>query len=595
MRIAPDYLDTAVVEIGPGDSLLAAFRDWVPRLAGSWPVVCSTRLAGDMVPTNDKAETSVEVRVVDIAVVGLLSPGARVDSGARVTPRVRVANRGSGQTTAWFFCRLDDGSDGLVYLDSLEAGVSAGSEETLEFRESSPLERVGVWTVEASVRASGDRHPENDTIRQSFRVLPAGMSWPRGWVEVEALPMMPSGKGVKDGGWLAIDQSQDMIYCGKGYKTGDFYSRPVMGHAWTALAQIPNGLEAKPPYKGAQGVADGRGSVYATKGNNTSGFWRYDIRTSLWTQLPNVPLGVSGKKVKGGTDMVYVVENDTGYVYLLKGYKTDFFRFNTVTNAWDTALPEAPVGVRAKWDKGSFLVYDGAGTLYAHKAKYHELWSFDLVTHTWATTALPGMPLVGMMGKSKKSKDGGCGAWYDGAIYALKGGNTQEFWRFDAGARTWAELETMPSFGSTGRRKRVKAGGDIVYSSYAFWALKGNKTLEFWRYGLGPGIAQEELPERSGVSAAGRPGVAEPRFRLSSNPVSERSCLLYYSVPHPTMVRLRLYDVLGREVGQAVPEWVIAGTGAIRLNLAGLAAGVYTVRLEAEAEGTGYAAKLVLR
>ncbi|MEO0074257.1 MAG: hypothetical protein ABIK43_06340, partial [candidate division WOR-3 bacterium] len=486
MRIGPNYLDTLTVNLGPGDSVLQNFTTWTARLRGTWPVVCSTRLIGDMQPGNDRQETTVSVQVVDMAVLEILAPASRVDSGVTVVPRVRVVNLGSVQTSSWFFFRLDDGSDALVYLDSLQATVDPNTEETLEFAESSPLTRVGVWTATGYVNAVGDRHPENDTSRRSFRVIPAGMSWPRGWVEVEAIPAQPSGRAVKDGGWLAVDPSTDIIYCGKGYKTGDFYSRPVLGHNWAALTPIPNGTEAKPPYKGAQGVCDGNGSVYATKGNNTVGFWRYDIATMSWSQLASVPLGASGKKVKGGTDMVYVVENDTGYVYLLKGYKTDFFRFNTVTNTWDTLLPEAPVGSKGRWDKGSFLVYDGTGTIYAHKAKYHELWSFDLATHTWATVPLPGMPLVGRLGKSKKSKDGGCGAWYDGSIYALKGGNTQEFWRFSTGIGLWTELETIPSYGSTGKRKRVKAGGDIVYSTYAFWALKGNKTLEFWRYGLGP-------------------------------------------------------------------------------------------------------------
>lgn len=595
MRIAPDYLDTAIADIGPGDSVLCSASSWTARLRGTWPVVCSTHLAGDVHPGNDRQETTVDVRVVDMAILDILSPAGRVDSGTTVTPVIRVINRGSAQTSAWFFCRLDDGSDALVYFDSLQATVDPGTEETLEFAEFGSLTRVGVWVALSDVRAVGDKHPENDTCRRSFRVIPAGMSWPPGWVEVEPLPAAPSGKAVKDGGWLAIDPSADIIYCGKGYKTGDFYSRPVLGHVWTTLTSIPNGLEAKPPYKGAQGICDGDGGVYATKGNNTTGFWRYDIGTMTWSQLPAVPLGVSGKKVKGGTDMVYVVENDTGYVYLLKGYKTDFFRFNTVTSVWDTSLPEAPVGKRAKWDRGSFLVYDGRSTIYAHKAKYHELWSFDLTTHTWATTPLPGMPLVGMLGKSKKSKDGGCGAWYEGAIYALKGGNTQEFWRFSTNSGNWTELETIPSYGSTGKRKRVKAGGDIVYSTYAFWALKGNKTLEFWRYGLVIASPGAGPPRRSGISTGGMFPTVQTGFSLEPNPALNHICHLRYTLAEPVSVRARLFDAAGRLVRVFVWGRGLSGDGYVRLDLSGLGSGVYLFKLETEAGVLSYATKLVLR
>jgi len=48
-----------------------------------------------------------------------------------------------------------------------------------------------------------------------------------------------------------------------------------------------------------------------TKGNNTQGFWKYYADGDSWEQIADVPLGNSNKKVKGGTDMVYVVKNET--------------------------------------------------------------------------------------------------------------------------------------------------------------------------------------------------------------------------------------------------------------------------------------------
>jgi hypothetical protein len=306
--------------------------------------------------------------------------------------------------------------------------------------------------------------------------------------------------------------------------------------------------------------------VYATKGNGTGGFWRYAADSLAWAQMPDVPLGPSGKKVKGGTDMVYVVENDTGYVYLLKGLKQDFFRFNTVSGVWDTSLPPAPAGARPKWDKGSWLVYDGMTTLYAHKAKYHELWTFDIVTHTWGTAALPGMPLVGSMGKSKKSKDGGCAAYYGGALYALKGGNTQEFWKFTIATNAWVELETMPAFGSTAKKKRVKAGGDIVsFGGGAFFAFKGNKTNELWRY-VAAAPAGPCLPEgaQSGATAPVARGPALVSGRLVS-----------YSLPGSGPVGVSVVDVTGRTVLRQT-----AAARAGTLDLTRLSAGVYLARFE---------------
>ncbi|MEO0073118.1 MAG: T9SS type A sorting domain-containing protein, partial [candidate division WOR-3 bacterium] len=355
------------------------------------------------------------------------------------------------------------------------------------------------------------------------------------------------------------------------------------------LTGIPPGTEAKPPYKGAVGVCDNTGHIYATKGNNTLGFWRYHIDSLTWTQMPDVPLGPSGKKVKGGTDMVFVQEGDTGWVYLLKGVKTDFFRFNTVTGRWDTTLPEAPAGTNAKWDKGSWLAIDDDPTwhIYAHKAKYHELWVFDGATHTWSSSPLPGMPLVGMMGKSKKSKDGGCAAYDNGAIYALKGGNTCEFWKYTIATGTWTELDTMPSFGSTQKKKRVKAGADIVrYGDGVFFALKGNKTNELWRYFDITGTASR--PERSGVAATGT--VQQVLFRIVPNPVTSGRATLHFGLPFTGPATLRVFDITGR----TVRAQTVAGRGSSAvLDLRGLAAGIYLARLDAA--GLQSTLKLVIK
>jgi hypothetical protein len=287
--------------------------------------------------------------------------------------------------------------------------------------------------------------------------------------------------------------------------------------------------------------------------------------------------------------MVYVQEGDTGYAYLLKGYKQDFFRFNTVSGVWDTSLPMAPAGMKPKWDKGSWIVLACDSLIFAHKAKYHELWTFNLHTHTWATAALAGMPLTGMMGKSKKSKDGGSGAWSGEAIFAVKGGNTQEFWRYSACQQLWTELETIPAFGSTGKKKRVKAGADITCwdNSGVFFALKGNKTLEMWRYVVAH--AAGFGPSRDGIAASPL-GIRRSDLSLAPNPATAGKATLRYSLPRPGPATVRIFDAAGRLLGQSP---VSGRRSSVTLDLRGLAAGVYLVKLDAS--GYQSAVKLVVR
>jgi hypothetical protein len=318
------------------------------------------------------------------------------------------------------------------------------------------------------------------------------------------------------------------------------------------------------------------------------GFWRYSIAGDSWFQLTDVPAGPRGKKVKGGTDMVYVEKGGVGYVYLLKGYKTEFYRYNTLTQEWQT-MPDAPYGYKEKWDKGSWLAYDGAsdGYIYAHEAKYydrtllqHYMFRYDLVADTWSRDTLAGMPLLGLHGgriRKKKAKDGSSGAFDNGRIFALKGGNTQQFYKYDIGQDAWVEMDTMPTFGSTGRRKRVKYGADIVaWGQGAFFALKGNKTNECWRYIEPVGFGSR--PERSGVMA-GRTGQVPVGLTCAPNPFAGGLVTVRYSLPHAGPGIVRVLDITGREVLRR--NLAPARTGALGLDIRHLSAGVYLVRLDA--------------
>ncbi len=138
-----------------------------------------------------------------------------------------------------------------------------------------------------------------------------------GWTEMALMPVGLSGKRVKAGGWLAYDPTGSYIWAAKGNKTNEFYRHDPALNAWAAKAVIRPGTEGRLPSKGCRGAADGSGHVYMAKGNNSVGFWRYVIAQDSWCQMPDVPLGTMSRKVKDGSDMVYVTRGDTGFVYLL--------------------------------------------------------------------------------------------------------------------------------------------------------------------------------------------------------------------------------------------------------------------------------------
>ncbi len=534
-------------------------------------------------------------QVHDVGVSEILAPVGFTDTFRTTVPEARIGNYGTGGESFQAFFEIRKSGGELLYLESTSVFLNAGGFRNVEFP-GIDFQEVGPRVARCSVYLALDENRLNDTASVIFKVL-SRPPWPKGWREVTPMPVIPSNTGVKQGGWLTFNRGNGLCYAAKGNKTRDFYSYGPIGDNWVTLTGIPYRKHSnykwarKPPRKGSKGVSDGDNYVYATQGNNTLAFWRYDVEQDSWEELPDVPSGVSGKKIKGGTDVQYLTLEDTGYVYLLKGYRTEFYRYNVRSEEWQT-LADAPMGRRGKWDKGSWLVVDDdQDYLYAHKAKYHELWAFDIRGDSWQDDSLAGMPMMNPHTlRRKKSKDGGCGAWYDSTIFALKGGNTQEFWRYYLSGDSWQFLDTIPALGVTGRKKRVKYGADIEgFCDGVFYALKGNKTLEFWRY-----VASVDLvappPRRSGVMA-GRVDGIEPGFSIVPSLLTGSHASLRYGLASPGLVRINIYDVTGRMVHT---RSILGGcSGVAQLDLRSLRTGAYLVRIRAE--GMDITSKLVIR
>ncbi|MEO0009908.1 MAG: SBBP repeat-containing protein [candidate division WOR-3 bacterium] len=512
----------------------------------------------------------------DVAALRVLFPTGTVDTATVIQPRAVVANRGSAPTDLKAFCAIYRAGGSRFYLDSVTVtGLGPGESTQVTFAEWLKPHPLGSYVVRCSTYRAFDQNLNNNVVQAEFQIT-AG---PYGWMEMTQVPSGPSGRQVKDGGALAFCEAENRIYAIKGNRSGDFYFyQPNLG-SWVTLPVIPTGPNGKLPGKGARLASDNQGNVYLVRGNNTREFWRFNA-DSGWVQLEDIPAGVSGKAVKGGTDMVYIEADEC--IYLLKGYKNEFYRFRISTGTWEELEPAPPAG-KPKWDNGSFMVYDNAGSIYGCRAKYNELWRYDIGAGHWDTLhLLSGLPFAGRSGRSTKLKDGGCGAYFNGSIYALKGANTCEFWRYDIAGDSWVEIDTMPSQGSTGKKKRVKAGADIVYGGDAFYAFKGNKTLEFWRYALPPGDI------RSGGMS---PGVAKPGavLRVQAGLVSQNRVWIQVPGAGNGQAELVLFDPAGRAVQRG---WCRFNADRAEFSPGRLAPGVYYLQVR----GPGFAGtgKLVI-
>ncbi|MGQ9707367.1 MAG: T9SS type A sorting domain-containing protein [bacterium] len=572
----PYYSDSLELTLGPGATDTITFSPWIATPPGTHQAILRVRIPHDINPANDTILSICIVRVPshDVGAIAITSPTDTAPPGI-ITPQAKITNFGtyieSGFKT---ILSIYQGSN-LIYQDTALI-LTLQPLETLLVNFDPWNATRGIFRVRCSTRLTIDAAPDNDLITKTTVIRSPILP---GWQEMAPVPVGSSGKSVKDGG--AITALYNRIFILRGNKTNDLLAYDIEADSWLVRAQLPPGSGGKVVSKGGALVSDGFRYIYATKGYSTTTFLRYDAWLDTWESRRDVPLGPTRKTIKGGNKMVYITRQDTGFVYLLKGYKNEFWRYNTITDTWEI-LPDAPLGPSGKdaYKEGSFIVYDGQNIIYAVKAKYNEVFAFDLGLNQWLTTTFQKFPLAGRLGRQKKVKDGAGGGWWNQAMYCLKGGNTTEFWRFFPQENRWEELDTIPQVGFTGRKKRVKQGGGLAsMGNGIFFALKGGKTQEFWCYRspeTGPGIEEKPLGFLPSANLKLFPNPAKGRVFVSlKNLLADKAYIT-------------IYDAAGRNCLS-----IFASQPNLELNCSHLSPGSYFVRARA---GTKEAiAKLILR
>jgi len=583
------YRDSVLRTTKAGDSLDVTFADWVASPGGTDYVAWAWHtFAGDMVPDNDTASKAFVVGTIDIALTKITTPVGSYDTSAVIKPAVYVKNNGTLNPGAfWVYFQIDSTPGNTCFFDSAQVpSLNAGDSLLTVAAEWAKPHKARSYTITDWLSVAYDTSAANDTIKGTFTLT----SKQPGWYLMA--PMPAAGKPPKDGAWIAydaggtLDAGTGLIYASVGNKQPNFFSYSPIANSWKALAPWLPGVEAKLPQKGSDGCADGNGHIYATKGNNTVGFWQYTAKpdsAGVWAQKKDVPLGVSNKRVKGGTGIAWAYKGAVGAPYLLKGYKNEFYRYNVDGDSWSTLTP-APVGAREKWDKGSWLAYDDVNKkIYAFKAKYMEFYRFSPDGDSWSAALAP-MPITGSTG-NKKAKAGSSGAFFNGSIYALKGGNTQQFFKYTIATNSWTEIDTFPR-GT--EKKKANAGSDIATAGMSLYALKGNKCQQFWQY-VPSGAYLFEPPRRDGVLAS-QTEIVEG-VSISPNPLASGFAVLRYGLPKAGAANLIVYNVAGQVV---MTRTLAAGrSGSVSLDLRHLSNGVYLAKFSSE--GFSSSQKLVVQ
>jgi hypothetical protein len=584
---------TTIADLAAGDSTVAAFMEWpMPHDPGGYTTRCSTYIAGDNNHANDAQGGSFTLiagaPAPDVGVARIITPTGPLDSADAILPSAYVKNYGATTATFMAYFLIDNGAEAVVYSESASvSGLAGGDSVIAPFPAWPKPHAVGSYTTRCSTYIAGDANHANDARGGSFTIQ-AGGGPSEGWSQKADVPTGGKNKRVKDGACEAYSEGTDAdssyIYALKGNNTVEFYRYSIESNTWVARESIPaigSSGKKKRVKKGASLAGTGD-MFYATKGNNTLEFWKYEPGADAyaWQQKADVPTGA--KNVKEGAGAVTVTLGETMYVYLLKGSGTqEFYRFNPITNVWLTRTT-APAGLSGKpFKNGSALALGEDGrTIYAVKGSYNEFFSYSVDSNFWTTKA--ALPLIGSSGKKKKVKDGAGIAYHAGNVYALKGGNTQEFWNYSVESNKWVQKPDIPIGGG----KRVKGGGALVYapSATALFAFKGNNTLEYWKYQLS-GKCEVRSMNYEVQSSSFIPHNSDFRLQIAPNPFTSAATITYSLLKAGNMT-LKLYDVTGTLVTTLVQGYHTAGSSSFTIHRSSLACGIYLLKLETETATT---------
>jgi hypothetical protein len=218
LKVGAVYNQTAAVSgHAAGTAAYVELPDWTPVARGTFAVSCSTELTGDMVPVNDRQTGLVGVVVRDIGAVAIVSPTGTYSPADVVAVRATVRNNGNVREACRVVFNIStdppydqalDLANGLPYTDTV-----------VRFPDWTTA--MGSFVTKCSTYMASDLDASNNVVLGSVDVVRSGVP---GWAEKSPMPMAPSGKAVKDGGWLAKNDANGLIYAAKGNKTTDFYS-----------------------------------------------------------------------------------------------------------------------------------------------------------------------------------------------------------------------------------------------------------------------------------------------------------------------------------------------------------------------------------
>jgi hypothetical protein len=473
-EIAGGYADTQnVTGLAPESGQTVTFAPWKESSRSTLAMKCSTMLSGDMADTNDWQTGSVNVRVCDVGVTRVTSPPESLPQGDSATPGIMVANWGSTIENVPVCFVISIGSS-PVYAESTSIQLSPGESATTVF----PIWRTdsaGEYSIAAFTRLTGDQHPANDTAQAMVTV------WRPGIHDV-AVTAIVAPAGILDTGNSLIPAAK-ISNQGDGPETflAQFTvtdSSGVRDYKQTlAVASLGPGQDTVLffPALGLHVIGSFTARCSASvagdcnRSNDTISV-RFQVQNPPpWHRMSDIPVRMSDDYVMAGGALAGV--GDT--IFALKGNRTrEFYAYSVLKDTW---VSDCSLSGDCGAFRGGAMCVGPDSHLYAVKGgNRDEFWTCSPGADSWQR--LPDVPEAR---PGWAVRDGAClTAESDDRIYLLKGGRTCEFYCYIPAQMAWQRLKDAPC----GLTLRGYPGGSSMAAVRDYLYLVKGNTSEMFAY-----------------------------------------------------------------------------------------------------------------
>ncbi|MEO0132534.1 MAG: choice-of-anchor J domain-containing protein [candidate division WOR-3 bacterium] len=475
------------------------------------------------------------IRHIDFLVEKLVSPKLPILADSTYIPRARVRNNSiepeSSCHTIKVFCQIT--GNVVEYLDSIIEGVEPGNFSDYNFSSFTPqvpdTVEIKIWCAD-----SRDENPYNDTLRKIVYIAPKFQNMPyytnfnENWGKY--------GDNPPYGGWRIIDCGSEYY---KEWNTNDWYRDTIRaGNILRTVAKvyyspIENQVESliSPQlncsipgiytlsywhwYRDWSPLTIDSGVVLISNNNGQS--WhrivRYTNTSDSGYKIHDISQYASGSP---NVRICFLYKARDEWYWCLDDFSVSFILYPPQLISPRHNLETLATQVEFQW-----RTVPGASR-YVFQIAYDSLFGYlfcsETITDTSVTKELPAtryfwrvragepysnwseirsltiqepMVLMGwyelksipILGGGKPVKDGARMVFssVDTSIYAIKGNNTVEFYRYKILSDTWIKRKDVAM--DSLKARKIRKGSALAYGNLHIYLIKGG-TKEFWTYDI---------------------------------------------------------------------------------------------------------------